>query len=64
MCEYKKHEFAQFEWALSEQCLLSNSTSRAHLEAAAQIKRFGPKGKTAEEDALHFFMSSKKYVVF
>lgn len=64
MCKNKKHEFTQFEWALSEQCLLSNLTSRAHLEAAAaQSKRSGPKGKTTEGDAFHFIISSKKYIV-
>lgn len=64
LCKNKKHEFTQFEWALGEQCLLSNLISRAHLEAAAQIKRFGPKGETAEGDAFHVIMSSKKDVVF
>lgn len=64
MCENKKHEFIQFEWALSEECLLSNLTSGAHLGAAAQIKRFGPKEKRAEGDAFHFVLSNKKYVVF
>lgn len=56
---WKKHKFTQFEWAFSEQCLLFNLPRRAHLEAAAQIKRFGPKGKPVEGDAFHFIMSRK-----
>lgn len=64
MCENKKHEFTQFEWALSEECLLANLTSRAHLQPAALMERFGPKGKRTEGDAFHFVLSNKKYVVF
>jgi len=64
VCENRKQEFTQFEWALSRQCLPSDLTSWTDLETTVQIKSFGPKEKEAKGDVSHFIRSIKKCEVF
>lgn len=49
LCENRKHEFTQFERALSKQRLPSNVTSWTDLETIVQFKSFGPEKKQQRE---------------